>query len=286
MRLLDKYSKGLKKIKNPEMISLLSGVEVFEWDSKISEGQKLQKAILTGQNASIEQVAASLIKHDCDHFVQEGQADFFYDLLASVLMLKKPAQLLENPKPLLLASLRNSHPSGNDHQKQRNTIFEFHSEVEKGDILKGVRRFLEDDPKTANLVENVSVLADELISYTMVRAPKKSMQVEAGGRALRGRIFILHDEFRLIVGCHDLCGSYEKKEIKESIYQASKLQIGEKLSSDQQEALRLKIILENSSSFYLVVQKEKKSMLMCALPLGISLRKFAATPKNLHICFF
>ena len=107
MKLLERYSKSLSTIKNPQLVSLMVCVEVFDWNEKNLNNIDPEKTIVVGQNVPIEQVAKTLLVCGGNHFVQEEQPNFQYDLITSILFLRQPEKLLKNFKPMLITSLRN-----------------------------------------------------------------------------------------------------------------------------------------------------------------------------------
>ena len=234
--------------------------------------------ILVGKDVPINDISETLIQHNCNHFVQEDNPDFYYDILASVLFLRQPQDILKNPKPLLIASLRGIPEQD---EESRSQTFPFSAYSDKTRILKELRRFLEDSDKTSSVIPHVLVLADELLSYSLFTAPKMSgMTTES-----KGKFFALHDKERLIVGCQDNFGIYDRDGFLGNLNAASQMQSGVMISSDQPEVVSLKLILENSSSIYLLVNPGVKSIITCAVPLGVGYGKLRDTAKNIHMSF-
>ena len=104
----------------------------------------------------------------------------------------------------------------------------------------------------------------------------------------KAKIFITHDERRLLIGCEDPYGSVSRLKLLNQLKKVFK-QGGELPSPNEGGAgagLGSKMMIENSCGYFMVVDQNKKTLVCTALPLGVSYMKAERMSKNMHMVFY
>ena len=295
MKLLKKYADELAHLNSPALIPLLKDIEVIEIGTENPVTVDPKKTIFVGNNAPIADVVAAFKKYNIEHFVQTDNKGFIYDLFAASIMLKKPDAFIKNPLPFFMNHFK---PDEDGTDNVRSTTLTFGSSEEKSPLLFQITSFLEENPKTANFIEAVHMIADELIMNALYNAPVTSQgepvfmsidraeQVELP-EGKKAKIFITHDQRRLLIGCEDPYGSVNRFKIMNQLTKVFKP--GSKPAPNENSAgagLGCKMMIDHSCGYHMVVRRNKQTLVCCALPLGVSYMKAERMSKNLHMVFF
>lgn len=294
MKLLERFKKEFDHLNNPSLAPILQNIDVVDISEPLPRNINTQQTIFIGKKAHVSQAIPFFHKKEAEHFVQIDRENFMYDLFAASVMLKKPEAFMKNPLPFFMNHFK---PDG-DGTNVRSTTMNFNSSSEKSNLLFQIEAFLEGNPKTANFIESVHMIADEMIMNSIYNAPVDKQEMPIYMNTDRSRIvtlpedkickiFITHDEKRLLIGCEDPYGSVSRYKIMNQFAKVYKT--GELPSPNQGTGgagLGCKMMVDHSCGFYMVVNKSKKTLVCCALPLGVSYMKAERMSKNLHFVFF
>jgi hypothetical protein len=170
--------------------------------------------------------------------------------------------------------------------------------VDKREIIHRSRDFLAMTQRTLTVAQAAGVIIDEMIMNALYDAPSDvrglarhahidrsvPVQLEPGEEA---KLFLSYDDSRLLIGCEDPFGSVNEPKV---IGRLRDLYGGDQAVSPIMHGagagLGLKAIIDYSCGFYMVVQRKKRTLVCCSLPLNVSLRKFESLPKHIHFCSF
>ena len=247
-----------------------------------------------GESIPPEDIIPLMQKYNLEHFVQVDRDDFIYDLFAGSIMLQKPTAFIKNPLPFFI----NHFKPDPEKNPVRSSEFTFNQSPDKAHVLAQLADFLQGHRKTSNFIESVHMIADEMIMNALYNAPVDNegkpmyMDVDRAETvelpdSKTAKIFVTHDEKRLLIGCEDPFGTVNRFKI---MNQFAKVYRKATLPSPNEgtggAGLGCKMMIDHSCDYYMVVQKGVKTLVCCALPLGVSFTKAARMPKNLHIVFF
>lgn len=293
MNLYERFSKEFSSLKSSSIIPLLKTISVCDLSEPLPNQLDPKRTIFLGSKNQISESIPLFQKHGAEHFVQIDRDGFIYDLLAASIMLQKPEAFIKNPLPFFINHFKPNEEGDN----VRSTTLEFNSSFEKSALLLQISQFLEANPKASNFIESIHMIADEMIMNAMYNAPvdpagapifmnmDRAEAVELPGDK-KAKIFITHDERRLLIGCEDPFGSVSRYKIMQ---QFAKVYRGDQASPNTGgggAGLGCKMMIDHSCSFYMVVQKSKRTLVCCSLPLGVSYMKAERMSKNLHLVFF
>lgn len=298
MQLLDKFKEQFAHLlSNKALLPLLENVEIVDVDTdnlnSVGNDIDPKKTIFVGHKTSPKEALSHLLKFDIEHFVQIDRDDFFYDLFAACVMLKKPASFINNPLPFFI---KNFNPI-ESMSPIRSTTLTFSSSAEKSPILHSIQQFLQEHQKTSNFMDAIHVIADELIMNATYNAPvdgdgkhiymnKDRSEVVDLPEDKAAKIFVTHDERRLLIGCEDPYGSVNRFKMLSQLAKVHKDSQSSPNEGTGGAGLGSKMMIDYSCGFYVVVKKNQKTLVCCSLPLGVSFRKAEKFSKNLHFTFF
>lgn len=294
IKLLDKYSNELKNLNSKVIEPLFKNIDVYDIDVDTPKDLDPKTSIFVGHKAPISEVVDLMANSEVEHFVQTDKEGFIYDLFAAAVMLQKPAAFIKNPLPFFISNFK---PDKSDPGSVRSTTLTFGSSSEKSPVLHAISDFVRENPKTSNFIEAVHMIADELIMNSLYNAP-----VQANGKPMfmdhdrntlvelpkgaKAKLFITHDKRRLLIGCEDPFGSVNRFKLMKQLGKVFKDDLSAANAGTGGAGLGCKMMIENSCGFYMVVKKGVRTLVCCALPLGVSYTKAERMSKNMHMVFF
>jgi hypothetical protein len=171
----------------------------------------------------------------------------------------------------------------------------FNASSQKRGILDKAIKSLESKGLSQTLIEDVILVADEMFTNAVYNAPfvdpatqnnpginRHNVEVQyIEGK--HSRLFLAHDNERLLIGCEDPFGSLNLprwlSKIKETYLRgpAATMNFG-----PGGAGLGSYIIFNAGTSLYLGVWPGQSTTLACVLPMGMSNRKRGQLPKHLH----
>jgi hypothetical protein len=288
MKIVDRFMKELTPFANSPLQPALSDVEV-QWAGAVPPGKDLRKTIVVGEGAELRVVFEHLYNYKAQHFVQINRAGFVRDIIISALLINKPALFFSNPSAFFV----NNFSGEPNYEKQtRKLSFSLKSTEEKAELLTILEKFILEDSRTKNYFPQVAVLIDELLSNAFFNAPIDALGIYQYKNADRRttvklskacRVFCVHDNTRLIVGCEDYYGSLQSESLVSLLHGHFTAGQSETRSVGPGAGLGCKMMIENSSGFYACVDPMQKTLVVCELPLNLSVRKIEEMAKNIHI---
>jgi hypothetical protein len=288
MKIVDRFMKELTPFANSPLQPALADVEV-QWVGAVPPGRDLRKTIVVGEGTELSVVFDHLHNYRAEHFVQINRPGFVRDIVISALLINKPALFFSNPTAFFV----NNFSGEPDYEKQtRKLSFSLKSTDEKSELMSIVEKFVQEDRRTKNYFSQIAVLIDELLSNAFFNAPIDSLGVHMYKNADRRtsvklnkacRIFCVHDNTRLVVGCEDAYGSLQCESLVALLHGHFSGGQSVPRSVGPGAGLGCKMMIENSSGFYACVEPMQKTLVVCELPLNLSVRKIEEMAKNIHI---
>ncbi len=171
----------------------------------------------------------------------------------------------------------------------------FDSSSQKRDVIDSLTKAVQSKGFSQTILDDVVSVTDEFFTNAIYNAPfvdintHKNPGVSRVGKEIKlnggkfGRIFLAHDESRLIVGCHDPYGSLDVKRYLNKIKATYTRGPAATMNFGPGGAgIGSYIIFNAGSSLYFGVWPGQATVLCCVLPLGMSNRKRIELPKHLH----
>jgi len=294
MKLEEKFIEQVRLVKDPLLADLLTDTEVVEWGSGNYGVFDPEKTILIGEQTGVYDIFSEFSRFRIRQFVQLDRADLISGIIASVVLLKRPSLFMKAPLRFILGGV-----TGEFEQREksfRRLILPFRKSEDRQLISLQVEKFMSQHDVAKKCLEAALLIVDELLSNALFDAP-----IDDDGRHLyradqpvfatvtfdsgkEGRLFIVHDDERLVIGCEDPYGSIEPDAFLDTLLQTYD-PTRQYASECRLPGLGCKLLIDNSLSFYVVSRRNVRSMVCCALKLGMSNKKHALTAKNIHLRF-
>ncbi len=292
MKLVDKYKAQLAKTQNQSLIQFLQGIDVVEYEDAIkAEKYPTTFPIVVGRNVPPYGIL-NLLRRGYSHFVQDNRDDFFSELFAATLMMRKPEKFMQFPIPFFIRNFKEE-----DNMTTKSAIFDFRSSADKMELVSKIELFVRSEPATAKFLERILIIADEMIANALYNAPvdnkgapkfkhlPRNFPAVYPENAGQARIFLMRDEEKLVIGCSDPYGSVAREPLIRrlmDVYEGPKADAMTLSGS----GLGVKMIIDNSVGVHLVVSKGQSSLFCASLPLKVGNRAVDKVAKNFHFCFY
>lgn len=161
--------------------------------------------------------------------------------------------------------------------------------------MEGVTKPMESKGLSQTLIEDVVCVADELFTNAVYNAPFVDKRTHLNPGISRSemeihleadkpvRLFLAHDESRMVLGCKDPFGTLNLVKYFNTIKAtylrgpAATMNFG-----PGGAGLGSYLIFNAGSSLYFGVSPGNVTIICCVIPLGMSYRKRAEMPKHLH----
>lgn len=278
---------------NKKLLALVGKTEVIHfaevWESNGDIGDK----IAIGQDVGLVDTYHIVETFGLNYLVQSNDDNFTYNLLMTAIINKFPDAFLKNPLPTILRSTAANEGSS--------ISIPFRSSEQKGEVMGKIREFIAAYPRLASVQTNVSLIINELMMNALYCAPTDDSGTHLYRDANRSviinypegknaEITLSFNQDLLVVGCRDPYGSVEKSTVTNRLHEV--FQIDQKVSVRGKDpkaggsGLGIKMCIENSTGFGMVVKKNAETFVYAILPLGKGNRAIARMPKNLALKFY
>lgn len=272
---------------------LVTPIQPWQLDLKSIAGSQINdQCIGLGEGLPPEQILAYAVDHNVKHILQPKGFEFDKEVRSANVLITDPDAFRNFPIASILAPEDLSPIS----ERALTEVDEkFHSSGEKRGILEAILKAMESKGLSQTLIEDVISVADEMFTNAVFNAPfvdiatqvnpgmnrhSTEVRFDAGKYA---RMFLAHDETRLVIGVEDPFGSLSLprylNKIKETYLRgpAATMNFG-----PGGAGLGSYIIFNAGSSLYFGVWPGRATTLCCVIPLGMSYRNRVQLPKHLH----
>ena len=245
-----------------------------------------------GDALTPEQMLQLVVDVDLGHICQKGGHLFDREMLSAEMMVRSPETYLEFP----VATILSPHDLSEAAEKKLLLVDQnFCSSMEKQDILTLVTNAMQSKGLSQTIIDDVVGVADELFTNAIFNAPFVDQATHLNPGVSRsqleitldsgktGRLFLAHDESRLIVGCRDPFGSLELKRYMTKIRATYQKGAAATINFGPGGAgIGSYIIFNAGSSLYFGVWPGRATLICCVVPLGMSNRKRIQLSKHVH----
>lgn len=239
-----------------------------------------------------EAVLKTAMEHNLKHVVQRDGFEHEKEVRSATALIASPETFLQYP----IASILSPDDLSPVSEKSLTQVEErFLSSEQKRGILESLTKAMESKALSQTLIEDVILVADEMFTNAVYNAPFVDLVTQVNPGVNRrdtkvnfedgktGRLFLAHDDSRLLVGVEDPFGSLNLvrwlTKIRETYLKgaAATMNFG-----PGGAGLGSYIIFNAGSSLYFGVWPGRATVLCCVIPLGMSYRKRVQLPKHLH----
>ncbi len=291
MKLIDRIGISAHTI-DKRLLDLLKDVEVLEFSDPQLLDKNLRKTIVMGEETPLSTIFRFVEEAGLSFLVQKKHEYFLYNLMMSAMIAKYPDVFLKSPITIITRNKNNS---------DRTVSIPFRSTKDKEKIMFETDNFVNDNSNNSSIRQNLKVIISEMFSNAMYSAPtdengnylfthvSRSQDVEYPGE-LKGEMLLSFNNEIFAVACRDPFGSVNKVRVTKRLHQVfhdSKLAVVEHRNNDNLgSGLGLKMIIENSIGFGMVVRQGSQTLVYATLPIGSGNRKVARIAKNICLSFY
>jgi len=232
------------------------------------------------------------VNADLGHICQKGGHLYDKEILSAESMVRCPESYLEFP----VATILSPNDMSIDAEKKLLLIDQtFNCSSQKQDSLTLITDAMQSKGLSQTIMDDVVAVADELFTNAIFNAPfvDKTTHVNPGvsrsdltitmDSGKSGRLFLAHDESRLVIGCRDPFGSLELKRYMAKILATYQQGAAATINFGSGGAgIGSYIIFNAGSSLFFGVWPGRATQLCCVVPLGLSNRKRVQLSKHIH----
>ena len=270
----------------------MQGLEIIS--DKITSKTYSCRSVLVCESKSPSDILDQTIDNGCPHIVQKDSSHFEKELKTSAKLAVDPELILKSPISSILSP---SQITDEIERKKKIYSSQFSKADEKHDILDGLSSILDTRIKSLSLKTDLITIADELLTNALYNAPyitdldpmgvsrkNPSAKMHDGKR---GEFFCGSDDERIVLGCRDPYGSLDAMKLFTKIKNCYDTGVAENINMDERGGAGIGsyMVFNFSSSYYVVLDKGKITMVCSVLPLKSSNRSRKQYSKNLHYIY-
>lgn len=287
MKLIDRIGISAQTI-DKRLLNLLKDVEVIEFADAHNTEKDLRKTIVVGEEIPLPLTFRFVEENGLSFLIQKKHEYFLYNLLMSAMICKYPDVFLKSPTTIIT---RNK-------TTEKSVTIPFTSTTDKQRLMKECDNFCSQNNKNTSIRQNLQIIISEMFSNAMYSAPTddsgnylyanfpRNADIKYPGNA-RGELQLSFNNEIFAVVCRDPFGSVNRMRVSKRLHQVfhdSRLAAVEQRNNENVgSGLGLKMIIENSIGFGMVVKQGYETLVYATLPVGSGNRKVARIAKN--ICF-
>lgn len=289
----EKFKSQFANIQKGPLLDLIKGINCYDLADGVPDKIDPLSTIFVGTNVPTSKAIAFMKKFDLQHFVQLDRSDTFRDIITSCMILRRPGSFIENPIPFFI----NNFEGTPNYEKYVDTrLWALQSSLQKFDLIEALAKHIQQHSLLRTHEQDILTLTDELITNAFFNAP-----VDSNGKPLYRetdrmkevkvkspvKVFLAHDQFRLVVGCLDPYGSVDRNTLLSSLYSSyADDSASVSSSANAGSGIGCRMIIDRSVAFYLLVKKNVHSIFLGSIHLTRGTKRTQELPKNFHICFY
>ena len=291
MRLSDKLGVLATKL-DKRLMGLVQDVDVLDFSEVYNYKNKITDSIIIGKGISLPMTYHFVEEYGLCYLVQQNHDHFLYNLMMSALICKYPDNFSKTPLPMMMRTAK-----GNVIAKNIN----FQSSIDKNRVMDETFKFLNQHSRTKSIEQNVLLIVNELLLNALYSAPTDDHGNYLYANAPRdseihyskddlGEVFLAFNDDLFVVGCKDPFGSVNKlrvtKRLSHVFHDFDLAEVEPQNVGSGGSGLGLKLVIEHSSGFGMVVKGGQETFVFASLPLGAGNRKIYEMSKNLYLKFY
>lgn len=261
-----------------EGLSLLDPEQLDQLEGPIASSYP----IVVSQALEPHEVIDLVARRGAKQVVQTENSDFSRQIAFASAVSENADEFFKHPEKLLVgqgSQVLLDNPT-------EHCVFEVNPQTHRDEILEQLRATLERVTPSLRSREMTTTVADEMLMNIMKDAPKyfKEMFPQQSTEGRASRLGITWNNHRLLIYTIDDFGSMKIDKMMarlQECYQEEQITPVDQVGSGA--GLGCRIIYENTISMSVLVKPQVKTVFCAVLPLGVSLKKQQATPKNLQV---
>jgi hypothetical protein len=251
--------------------------------TKILEMQDLPTTkIAKGTIAVFDEIApADVVKlavaHDALHIVQRKCLSFDEEIRIAQMMLAEPKKFMQDPMAVIL-------PAALGLQNFRLTCG---ADENKANPLLQLEKFIQGVPGSKTIIAEVIASTEELFTNASKNTGKFYKKLTNVNEAARVGSLILEarvTDDTLVVGCSDSFGLLNIETLMSKLLSCFNKGVSNSIQSgDGGAGIGTYLVFNIAMNLYIGVDRNKKTAIFCAYPLGMRTKNAQLLPKNLHL---
>ena len=219
------------------------------------------------------------------HIVPTTHPYVNFVLTTACMMIDRPEKLLTEPESLLLPHRVNTARLVMDNfEAVTKKTIKLKKVSEKTKALDELVAQLDSQPATRLLRESAISITDELLMNAFYDAPREANIKDIKKRPKAVDFFFVSDENVLLIGCRDFYGSLKVEKLLARLHTVYSQGMARAMNMGPGGAgLGLKIVLDHGLDLVAICEKQKQTLVLVTLPLGLSRRKMAALEKSIRL---
>lgn len=289
--LFETYSHLWPAASHEQLKPLFSQLDVVHYPADftaLAAVKRPQSTVVVTEGAKVKDLI-DLAYKGFEHFIQKDRDDFYQELLASGLMAVRPKAFSENPIPFFFTGFL---PPKSSKTMSSHLVQEFKTNKSKALLLDRLHTFLGQAKYLSRIRDLCVQVADEMVTNACFSAPmlgngqrlfqnmdRKSEVTLPGNHS--AVLFATFTEQKVVVGCQDPFGSLSRSELLahlRNVYRMDKVFPKETAGA----GFGMKYMIDNSSNFYIYVEKGQKTLVASSFQVG-SIKKNLADERHLHL---
>lgn len=229
------------------------------------------------------------------HVCQSSNSHFESEIKSAQQMLIDPQSFFDCP---LSVSLNPEQIGASDEKGKTLFRVDFSSMQQKAAMLESLQQFLSQQTRSSALQAELAIVADELFTNAVFNAPFVSetglpidrLQGETEVKMTDGKfgtisIGVHNDQMAMV--CHDPYGSLNLNYLLHRIHDCYRHGVENMMNMGTGGAgIGSYVIFSSSTSYYAGVDKGRRTVIACLVPLNMGNRKRQEQPKNIHLIGF
>ncbi len=291
MKLIDKIGIAANSL-DRRLLNLLKDVEVLNFEDCYLAERDLSKTIVVGDEVPLSVIFRFMQENGLSFIIQKKHEYYLYNLIMSAMICRYPDVFLKSPITVI---------TRNANKDERTIRIPFTGSDDKPRIMFECEEFVSQNSSNSSIRQNLKVIISEMFSNAIYSAPtddsgnylyanhprNESVKYTNG---LTGEISLSFNNEIFAVTCKDPYGSVNKLRVQKRLHQVfhdSKLATVEHRNNDNLgSGLGLKMIIENSIGFGMVVRHGFETLVYATLPVGSGNRKVHRIAKNISFNFY
>lgn len=294
VKLHERFKEQFSKVKNVPMRDALIGIDTIDFEDPSYGIFSPNQTIFVGKNTGLPDIFGVFARFRVSQFVQIDRPDYLNSLYLGAAILKRPGRFLKMPYPVLFPNLSSSQVPSPTPPRIFEATFKHYND--RNEVLANLESFLELEPATLQHLDSVVLIIDEMMKNSLwanidedgrrIYSPEvNSISDPTMNPQHPGRLFVIHDTERLMVGCRDDYGSLEPTGFIDLLNQTFDPYLQDDIAH-RGYGLGFKNMIDHSSDLIVVSRRNVQTFVCCGIRLGIPSRKHLSLPKNIHFHFF
>ncbi len=252
----------------------MSAAKIINWVENSNLEDVPHDGIVVCDNINGARVVNLALEHGARHIVQKQGLEYDQEIRVAHLIQQDPSRFLNEPIETIFGQpLIDKFP---------HFLLHCNATARKHLVLESLKEYMAALSKTRKIRHEASLVADELFT----NGAKNMLRVSDPKNVAAGKIefFAAADGHRMLLGCIDSFGALDYRHLLRAIESCFSKGVAQAIRADGNGAgIGSFLVFESCVSIYIGVQRGQRTLVCCALPLGMTSKIPVEIPKNLHV---